>query len=158
MDTETSLELIAGILTRHNVIFGLSEDRQCYRLPFETSAVFLSAQPFTTDEVLVSISSPILSGIDLAGPGGAKAMNIVPSLNAAHRLFKFVLDSDGDLIVGYEMFGSGLRAEPLITVIHLMARAAERLGEQLADDLGGQFYARMIESAASREHDDVVGE
>jgi hypothetical protein len=109
----------------------------------------VTTHPFGTDDVLVAVRAPILTGSTWLAPH-AQALNLVPSLNASHRLFEFLLGKDGGLIGVYGFLGSSLRSGPLVATIRLLAGIAELIGTQFVEELGGQLDPSVIAGTGSR--------
>lgn len=151
MDIQQSIEQVAGILHRAGLQFDIRSDGAGYRLPFETVAVFVDVDGWG-DGTVVTVSSPILQGIDEDGPGAAVALNRLNDLNRAHRFLKFTF-MDGYLVAVADLLGATLRQEQLLDVVYATASAADRLGPELADEVGGLTYGRWL---AEQEQGDAV--
>lgn len=138
MDIQQSVEQVAGILHRAELEFDTHPDGDGYRLCFESAGVFIAFAPWR-DGVRVVLTSPIVSDIEPGTAGEAAALNELNRLNQEHGFLKFFYD-EGTLVGAYDLLGDTLRAQDLLNGVFALAATAERLGEELAGELGGVTF------------------
>jgi Putative bacterial sensory transduction regulator len=143
VDLEASIEQVAGILVREDFRFTTSKDRRSYRLLFDSAAVFIDFDTWQ-EGVVVTVHSPVLQGIDEDGPGAAVALNRLNELNRRHFFTKFTF-ANGTLVAEYDLLGDQLKAVELVNAIVVVAAAADRLDDELREDLGGKPYVELLE-------------
>lgn len=148
MDRDQSIEQVAGILIREGLGFETRDDGQGYRLIFDSAAVFIGFSPWR-DGTVITLSSPILQGIDETGPGGAAALNRLNTLNKNSFFTKFTFE-DGTLIVEYDLLADRLQADELMNALSVVATSAEVLDDELVDELGGKPFREILEEREAR--------
>lgn len=153
MDIDTSIEQAAGIMLREELHFATSRDGRSYRLLFGSAAVFVNFDRWLEESVAIIVSSPIVQGIDPESPGGAQAFNLVNHLNATHYFVKFTFQH-GILSARYDLLGDNLQAAELRNAIYAVASAANRLDDDLAEQLGGKAYETVMEEWSVEESDE----
>lgn len=154
MTKQQSLDQVAGILHRAELKFEESADRAGFRLLFEDAAIFVVADHFG-DDVMLTVTSPILSGIERDTPGYALVLNRLNDLNRRHRFLKFMVIRDS-LVAAADLRADDLAAGELLNVVRLMATAANRTARKLAKRTGGRTYRQvLIEQMAADADDDI---
>jgi len=144
MDVETSIAQVARILTEEGLRFQTAQDGSSYRLLFGSAAVFIDFQAWQDDSVVITLHSPVLQDIDGESVGAAQALNILNDLNRQFFFVKFIY-GDGTLFAEYDLLGETLQAGELVNGIFEVAGAADRLDDQLAEQLGGKVYETKLE-------------
>lgn len=152
MDIEASIEQVAGILVREGLAFETADDGRGYRLIFDSAAVFIGFSPWK-DGTVITLSSPILQGIDEESPGAAAALNMINGLNSNSFFTKFTF-VDGALIVEYDLLADRLQAGELMNALSVVATSAEVLDDELVDRLGGKPYRTLLEEREANGDDD----
>jgi len=152
MDIEASIEQVAGILIREGLSFETAQDGDGYRLIFDSAAVFIGFSPWRGGTV-ITLSSPILQGIDPVSPGAAAALNRVNRLNNNSFFTKFVF-ADGALIVEYDLLADRLQAGELMNALSVVATSAEVLDDELVDEIGGKPFRTLLEEHEGGQPDD----
>jgi hypothetical protein len=144
MDIEASIEQVAGILVREELSFQTRGDGRGYRLLFGSGTGVLIEFDHWKNDVIVKVSSPILSQIDPDGPGAAAALNALHELNHSHCFLKFVF-VEGALVVACDLLGGHLHSSQLLNAVYAVASAARRLEDELIDEVGGLTYQAVME-------------
>lgn len=144
MDMQKNVERIAGIMALGRLHYETSAEATSFRVLFETLGVFVRFHQAGVG-VVVTVTSPIVSGIDADGAGAAAALNHLHRLNLEHRFLKFLL-LDGELISVCDLLADHLHAAELLNAIYATAAAAEKLGTPLAEELGGRTFAAVLEA------------
>ncbi len=155
MNQQASIEQVAGILARHDYVFGTHPDGDRYRLPFGEDAVFVNFGTWR-DRIVITVSSPVLQ-IDPEGPAGAVVLNELNELNRLGPFVKFML-ADETLVAACDVLGEALQASELINAIDSVAAAADHAAAKLQPQTGGRRHADVMAQHAVHADDNEAPE
>jgi hypothetical protein len=139
MGAQEKFDQVAGIFTRHEVPFGVSNDGTSLRVLSGSAAVLVSVVEFGSRSV-IHLHSPVVVGLDMSDHDVVgKAFAAANALNRDKYLAKFSV-YEGALVAELDLLGEDLQAQELMDGLVILAGIVDDIDDGLATELRGRTY------------------
>ncbi len=138
-------------MTREGYVYGLSDAGDCYRLLFDSAAIYVDFQG-EDDDPIIQLSSPLVTGVPLEGQRDAILARL-NELNSAYRYIKLYLQDD-EIVASHAVPARNLDGGDFTRAMEVVVSLSEMLDDTLMIEFGGERSVDILEWDRDDEGDD----